>query len=273
MERATQNSGIKAMVFAAAMVPTVAFLCVLQLGSCPELAAIVSQDAATPRAVWLWPRSGGHVVVYGSDQPSCVPCPGEATLTLFDPQGRRVSTTPIDVGYRTFASRAELISVETVGPVARIGVKAQALTVMQQIIASLADPHAYLYYARSGDRFIHVRTEYELGQLAREHFGSNPEAGAHLPTLAPDYWEAALFSDDPSEVLEALRVYTGTYADLSTWPTDVAHVPTPLMELVESLQGRPRVRARIEELKASPVDWIAEAAELDAPRFVGPMEL
>lgn len=189
-----------------------------------------------------------------------IPGTSSAAVHVFDAAERHLSSCAFSTGWRMDLKTARLVKEPSIGT---------------ELIEAFTEPTRQTqkiprqqFYGLAGSRLALVRLEGATGELFRNtYIYPNQMIGPLPPRRTPEEWEAALKSDDPVVVLEALVWLAGRHLDASDafsmrMVGGVSHEDVADANLFASVWQRPGVQQAFERLVRSPTPWVSEAAKL-----------
>lgn len=210
--------------------------------------------------VHLWKLDEGkrHRIILFEGRP-CIPIPGasSASIYVFDPQGKCLSSSSFSTGWRISPTGASPKDASQYGfPVIEVS----------SAPSGLGGDVAQQYYAFVGDEVALVRLEDSAGSVLRNvYWAPNHTIGPDVPSRTPEEWEAALNANDPADVLRTLVWLGGVHLSSSKEkPKNVDLEKFRDVILVEKVRARDGVQKALRRLVASRDKWIREAAKLAA---------
>jgi len=216
-----------------------------------------------PWFVWQIDTRQGEkrFVVFGGQHLCSIPGESHGSIHVFDEHGTLLSASEFSTGWRI-----DLLSATCTE---KNPLDEPMIEVRSSAVINGRDVRRQ-FYGFVGDRAATLRLEDSGYHLLRNiYYAPNHTIGPPPPRRTAEEWEAALRSENPCEVLEALVWLGGVHWDLSRKPEpDVYHETAQEAGLFKAVHEREGVRKRLSELAHSEIEWVRQAAVLaQTPKY------
>lgn len=209
-----------------------------------------------PSNVWEVPFPDGRsrvIVFEGHWGPIGIPGNCEARIHLFTGSGTWRKTAQFSTGWRLAQEEASIALTREHG----------VLITLPMVDCMNGPDISRLCFAFLDEEAVLVRLERESGEATRNYYyAENWRIGPALPEQEEEAWEESLHSKSRVEVLRALIWLGGIHRDPGSGRDFSGSESPESVRLWERTRTRPRVKARLIDLRTSEDQWIRESARL-----------
>lgn len=204
---------------------------------------------------YLWRVANEHdrarLVLFQGQPLWCIPGSSSARIFVFDVEGKLLTESEFETGYRITIEDARWLEDSAHGfPCLLVcsGASINGRDITSQ------------YYAFIEDTFALVRLEDSAGEFAPVYYDhANPCVGPRVPERSVQEWQTALCSENRVEVLRTLVWLGGSHSNPPLRDENLESYENAVRAM--QTRDRPGVRSAVEVLTCSEDRWVREAAQ------------